>query len=88
VAAVTAQALSWRGATGDRRRQLNWLLAGSVVAGLCLAISTGHLFGHSEFGRIAADVVLAGILAIPACLGVAMLRYRLAVEPVLVEDGE
>ncbi len=91
VAAVTAQALNWRRATGDRRRQLNWLLAGSVVAGVCLAISTGHLFGHSEFGRIAADVVFAGILAIPACLGVAILRYRLAAgpaEPVLVDNGE
>jgi hypothetical protein len=88
VAAVTAQAISWRRATGDRRRQLNWLLAGSVVAGVCLAISTGHLFGHSAFGRIAADVLLVGILAIPACLGVAILRYRLAAEPVLVNNHE
>ena len=87
VLAVTAQALSWRGATGDRRRQLSWLLAGSVVAGVCLAISTGHLFGHSEFGRIAADVVFAGILAITASLGVAILRYRLAAGP-LADNAE
>lgn len=81
VAAVSAQALSWRRASGERRQQLNWLLAGSGAAGVCLAISTGHLFGHSEFGRIAAEVVLVGILAIPACLGVAILRYRLAAGP-------
>jgi hypothetical protein len=81
VAAVTVQALSWRRASPERRRQLKWLLAGSVVAGACLAISTGHLFGRSEFGRIAADVVFVGILAIPACLGAAILKDRLAVGP-------
>jgi len=88
VAAVTAQALSWRRASSERRQQLSWLMAGSVVAGACLAISTGHLFGHSEVGRIAAGVVFAGILAIPACLGVAILRYRLAADPVVINDGE
>ena len=88
VAAVTAQALSWRHAASERRQQLKWLLAGSVVAGACLAISTGHLFGHSQAGRIAADVVFAGILAIPACLGLAILRYRLAADPVLINEGE
>jgi len=88
VAAVTAQALSWRRASSERRQQLRWLMAGSVVAGACLAISTGHLFGHSEAGRIAAGVVFAGILAIPACLGVAILRYRLAADPVVINDGE
>jgi len=88
VAAVTAQALSWRRASSERRQQLSWLMAGSVVAGACLAISTGHLFGHSEVGRIAAGVVFVGILAIPACLGVAILRYRLAADPVVINDGE
>jgi len=81
MAAVAAQAFSWRLATGERRQQLNWLLAGSVVAGACLAISAGHLFGHSEFGRIATEVAFAGILAIPACLGAAILRYRLVAGP-------
>jgi len=90
VAAVTAQALSWRHASPERRQQLKWLLAGSVVAGACLAISTGHLFGHSGFGRIAADVVFAGILAIPACLGAAIVKYRLAgpADPVLMNNHE
>jgi hypothetical protein len=31
--------------------------------------------------RIAAEAVLVGIMAIPACLGVAILRYRLAAGP-------
>jgi hypothetical protein len=78
MAAAAAQALSWRRATAQRRQQLNWLLAGSVVAGACLAISAWHLFGHSEFGRVAAEVAFAGILAIPICLGAAILKYRLA----------
>jgi hypothetical protein len=81
MASVAAQALSWRRATAERRQQLNWLLAGSVVAGACLAISAWHLFGHSEFGRVAAEVAFVGILAIPACLGAAILKYRVAAGP-------
>ena len=91
VAAVTAQALSWRQASSERRHQLNWLLAGAVVAAACLAIGTGHLFGHSEIGRVAADVVSAGILAIPACLGVAILRYQMGegpADPALINSHE
>jgi hypothetical protein len=74
VAAVAAQALSWRQAGAERRRQLKWLLAGSVVASAGLAVAAGHPFGHSVFGQIVAGVALAGTLAIPACLGVAVLK--------------
>jgi hypothetical protein len=77
VASVAAQVLSWRDAPWERRQQLKWLLAGSVVAGAGLAVGAGHLFGHSEFGRVADKVALAGILAIPACLGAGVVKYRL-----------
>jgi hypothetical protein len=74
---VMAQALSYRRAAGERRQQLKWLLAGSALAGTSLAVTAGKLFSHSVFGRILADVAFAGILAIPVCLGVAILKYRL-----------
>jgi hypothetical protein len=74
---VVAQALSYRRACGERRQQLKWLLTGSVLAGGSLAVAVGTPFGHSLFGRILAGVTVAGILAIPVCLGVAILKYRL-----------
>jgi hypothetical protein len=64
-------ALSWRGAGGDQRQQLKWLMTGCVVA---------------VIGTIISDVVPAldpvatatGVgVVLPACLGVAILKYRL-----------
>jgi hypothetical protein len=74
---VAAQALSYRRAAGERRQQLKWLLAGSVLGGVSLAITAGHPFGHSAFAKLLAAVGFAGILTIPVCLGVAILKYRL-----------
>jgi hypothetical protein len=74
---VAAQALSYRRASGERRQQLKWLLAGSVLAGVSLAVTAGNPFGHSVIGRILEGVAFVGILAIPACIGVAILKYRL-----------
>jgi hypothetical protein len=74
---VAAQALSYRRASGERRQQLKWLLAGSVLAGTSLAVTAGNPFGHSVFGQILAAVALVGILAIPASIGVAILKYQL-----------
>ena len=69
--------LSWRRASGERRQQLKWLLAGSVVAGASFTVTTGKPFGDSGLGQILAGVAFAGILALPACLGVAIVKYRL-----------
>ena len=77
LASVAAQVLSWRHASGERRQQLKWLLAGSVVAGASFAVTTGKPFGDSGLGQILAGVAFAGILTLPACLGVAIVKYRL-----------
>ena len=74
---VAAQALSYRRASGERRHQLKWLLAGSVLAGAGFAIAAGTPFGHSVLGRMLTVIGFVGILAVPACLGVAILKYRL-----------
>ena len=74
---VAAQALSYRRASGERRQQLKWLLAGSVLAGVSLAVTAEDVFGRSGFAGILGDGALVGILAIPVCLGVAILKYRL-----------
>jgi hypothetical protein len=77
LASVAAQVLSYRRSSGERRQQLKWLLAGSVLAGAGLAVAAGHPFGHSVFGQILSGVGSVAILAVPACMGVAILKYRL-----------
>jgi hypothetical protein len=74
---LAAQVLSWRRASGERRQQLKWLLAGSVLAGAGIAVAIGQPVRHSVFGQVLAAVALVAILAVPACMGVAILKYRL-----------
>jgi hypothetical protein len=74
---VAAQVVSYRRSSGERRQQLKWLLAGSVLAGAGTAVSVAHPFRHAVFGHILAAVALIAILAVPASMGVAILKYRL-----------
>jgi signal transduction histidine kinase len=69
---LAAQALSYRRSSGERRQQLKWLMAGSAVALVSFLIASTHLAGV-RVGFIA----LAGFLAIPLSIGVAVMRYRL-----------
>ena len=63
--------LSWRGASGDRRQQLKWLLAGSAVAAAGFVVS--NTVPALDPGAVAVGV---GVV-LPVCLGVAILKYRL-----------
>ena len=72
LASLARQVLSYRRSSGERRQQLKWLMAGSALtfAGVALAIGAGQ----TPLGTVFAVV---GFLAIPLCVGVAILRYRL-----------
>jgi hypothetical protein len=69
---------SWRGADGDTRQQLKWLMTGAAfaVAGALL-----NLVSNSQLTSATADVtaVVSNLMAavLPVCIGVAVLRYRL-----------
>jgi hypothetical protein len=67
---VARLALSWRRADGDRRQQLKWLLTG------CAAAAAGFLISEVPALDPAGTAVGVGIV-LPACLGVAILKYRL-----------
>jgi hypothetical protein len=72
---LAGQVVRFRRSTGERRQQLKWLLSGTAVAmpGLGLAIAlgdTGFLGAVGGFG-------FALVVALPAGIGVAVLRYRL-----------
>ncbi len=77
LAAVAGQVASYRRSSGERRQQLKWLLAGAVggVGGLFLAF--GESGTHGLVGTVLALVSWLGLLALPACIGVAILKYRL-----------
>jgi hypothetical protein len=64
-------ALSWRGASGDRRQQLKWLMTGVAVAVIGTIISNVVPALDPAATEVGVGVVL------PVCLGVAILKYRL-----------
>jgi hypothetical protein len=72
LASIAGQALSYRRSSGERRQQLKWLLAGSAVALVGIALS--FLFKGPAWSLA---LVVIGFLALPVSIGVAVLRYRL-----------
>jgi hypothetical protein len=81
--AVGYQVMSWRRAVGERRQQLNWLMAGGAAAlALTLAEIAAVAVNHPLFlphsVRLVVGAVLAvGLAALPVGMGVAILEYRL-----------
>jgi uncharacterized membrane-anchored protein len=74
---VLRQALSYRHASRERRQQLKWLMVG---AGLCVVgmVDLAGLSGAtSPFWKVVDSIGLLGVLALPASMGVAILKYRL-----------
>ena len=76
LASLAAQVLSYRRASGERRQQLKWLASGTAIAGVGFAAGVG-LPGRSVLGQVLGGIALAGVLAIPLSIGVAVLKYRL-----------
>ena len=77
VVAVGYQVVSWRRASGERRQQLSWLMAGGAAAliSFLAAIAAGAL-PHGVRGAVS-DVLVIGMVALPVSMGVAILKYRL-----------
>jgi hypothetical protein len=70
---VTRQVLSWRRATGERRAQLKWLMAGSMAA--VVGLAGGFLF---QSLAVLDDICLAvGIFSLPVCISFAISKYHL-----------
>jgi hypothetical protein len=71
-----SQLVSYRASSGERRQQLKWLLTGAVaiVGGLALIAA---LHGTGFAGLVSRAASVAGLLALPVCMGVAIFKYRL-----------
>ncbi len=78
LASVAGQAAGYARASGERRQQLKWLLAGAVTGVACVA---GSAILPVALGRplpgVGPTVAATGLLALPVSMGVAIFRYRL-----------
>jgi hypothetical protein len=74
---LAGQVASYRRSSGERRQQLKWLLGGLMASlvGLVIGIALGHAAGF--WGVVGQVALVAGILAVPVAMGVAILKYRL-----------
>ena len=73
---VAAQALSYRRSSGVRRQQLKWLAGGSALAAVGIPVAA-TLSSRPGILGVVGDIAGAGLLGLPVCMGVAILRYRL-----------
>jgi hypothetical protein len=76
LASLAGQTMSYRKSSGERRQQLKWLLTGaaSCLAGLLLSL-LGSAPG--SWGVVIHILGAAGVIALPVCIGIGILRYRL-----------
>jgi hypothetical protein len=72
-----SQVLSYRRSSWERRQQLKWLMSGSAVAGVAILIAVFLTGSRSGVAQVLGDIAVAGTLAIPLGMGVAILKYRL-----------
>ena len=74
---VVRQVVAWRRASGERRQQLKWLASGVTVGVVGLVIGLLVPGGAPPVEQAVANVIAFGIVALPVCIGVAILKYRL-----------
>jgi hypothetical protein len=76
--ALAAQVISYRRASGERRQQLKWLMSGAGGSLIAFLLGSGSLDRvHGAPGIVIGLVTAAGFLALPVCIGVGILKYRL-----------
>ena len=83
VAWLAIQVPTYRHASGEHRQQLKWLYSGAAifVVSLIIGVFIAQLLAEEVPGwgtqSVADAVVILGTAALPVCMGVAVLKYRL-----------
>jgi len=73
---LAGQAASYRRSSGERRQQLKWMLGGFAVAGAGLALGIS-VPGSGPAGLAGHASIVVSVFALPVCMAVAVLKYRL-----------
>jgi N-terminal 7TM region of histidine kinase len=71
------QLLSFRNSSGDRRQQLKWLMFGSAICVVSAGLSIPGQTASSGIWAALNNALSLGFIALPASIGVGILRYRL-----------
>jgi signal transduction histidine kinase len=78
--ALASLAVRYRRARGDERQQLKWLLLALSILGACFIVGVPYwsLSGQGTTGLpIVETILVLALVAIPAAIGVAILKFRL-----------
>ena len=73
---MVGQLLKFRRATGEQRQQLKWLLSGATICIVGVVLGNTLSSEHGVLGALAI-IGWVGIAALPAGIGVGVLKYRL-----------
>lgn len=76
VLSIGRQVGAYRHAEGERRLQLQWLMWGVVVFAVFAPLDL-LASDHNGWQRVVAFIAEIGLVALPACMGVAILKHRL-----------
>jgi hypothetical protein len=71
------QLVSWRRSSGIRRQQLKWLMFGAAICVVCTGLSVPGYTASAGIWPVLTNVLSIGFIALPASIGVGILRYRL-----------
>lgn len=74
---LVKQIISYRGATGERRQQLKWLLAGGAIFVVGGFFTFTGSTGSSPLQKIVDVLGTFGLAALPVFVGIAILKYKL-----------
>jgi hypothetical protein len=77
LAFTARQAASYTRATGNRRQQLKWLIAGAVSCVLATAVTVASGGSYTTAARIIQDAADLGAAALPVGIGIGIVKYRL-----------
>ena len=77
VAAVTSLVIRYRRASRDERLQLKWLVLVGALAGAALVATFAMQVVTGSTPRLREYLIVLTIAAVPAAIGIAILRYRL-----------
>jgi hypothetical protein len=71
------QLLSWRQSSGLRRQQLKWLMFGAAISLICAGLSAPGYSASSGIWAWLNNFLSIGFVALPAGIGIGILKYRL-----------